>query len=255
MFFFKKLLGNALAPLPFCLLLLLLALALLCSKRFQTWGKGLLAVTIVLLYLVSVKPFSTPLLANIERTYPAITEAPANTSFVMVLGSGHDSDPALPLHEQASESAYYRFNHAFALLQQLPDAKLIVSGAHGSDPISHAEYNRRRALDWGVEADRIIQFDAPKDTVGEARAAKHIAGDQPLLLVTSASHMRRALALFHGQGVNAVPAPTRFLARPDVPMNYQDWIPRSNHLLLSERLIHEQLGLWWARLKGQNAAP
>jgi hypothetical protein len=56
----------------------------------------------------------------------------------------------------------------------------------------------------------IITLDSPKDTEEEAAAVKQAIGDAPFLLVTSASHLPRAMIFFESR-----PAPAARAGQPD----------------------------------------
>ena len=60
--------------------------------------------------------------------------------------------------------------------------------------------------------------------------------------------MPRAMALFQNAGMDPLPAPIEYMvtSRP----GYENWIPSSGSLHLSERAIYEYLGLLWFRLVG-----
>ncbi len=67
-----------------------------------------------------------------------------------------------------------------------------------------------RAL--GVPRSDIIVLSRPKDTEEEALAVKRAIGDAPFLLVTSASHLPRAMIFFRHAGLDPLPAPANQLA-------------------------------------------
>lgn len=125
--------------------------------------------------------------------------------------------------------------------------KLIFSGYGGDDPVSNARKNSQMAITLGVNPSDIILIETPKDTQEEAVAAKKIIGNQPLILVTSASHMVRASALFRKAGIVVVQAPTDFQIKASDSL----WqFPSSDGMGRSEAAFHEYLGLAWGKMKG-----
>ncbi|MEE1974343.1 ElyC/SanA/YdcF family protein, partial [Maribacter flavus] len=70
----------------------------------------------------------------------------------------------------------------------------------------------RVAESLGIPRSEIIVLDKPKDTEEEAEAVKQTIGDAPFLLVTSASHLPRAMIFFQHVGLNPLPAPANQLA-------------------------------------------
>ncbi len=81
---------------------------------------------------------------------------------------------------------------------------MIFTGAAAkTNPVSTAEAGARVAESLGVPRSDIIVLDRPKDTEEEALAVKHAIGDAPFLLVTSASHLPRAMIFFRHAGLGS----------------------------------------------------
>lgn len=80
----------------------------------------------------------------------------------------------------------------------------IKADLHGrrskTNTVSTAEVGARVAQSLGVPREQIITLDLPKDTEEEAAAVKQAIGDAPFLLVTSASHLPRAMIFFSRKG-------------------------------------------------------
>ena len=72
--------------------------------------------------------------------------------------------------------------------------------------------------------------------------------NEPFILVTSASHMTRALNFFKQEGLHPIPAPTNHLANGKY-LNYTDFFS-ATALKKSHIIWHEYLGLIWQKLKG-----
>jgi uncharacterized SAM-binding protein YcdF (DUF218 family) len=79
-----------------------------------------------------------------------------------------------------------------------------------------------------------------------------------VLLVTSALHMPRSLAIFKKQGITAIPAATDFhivedtltLAQTTWQGNLLSWVPQTENLHYLTRALKEYVGLLVYRLKG-----
>jgi uncharacterized SAM-binding protein YcdF (DUF218 family) len=92
-----------------------------------------------------------------------------------------------------------------------------------------------------------------RDTIDEVRALHATLGQERFVLVTSATHLPRAMAMFEKAGMNPIPAPTDYLnadESADVGRLFA-LIPRAGAAGTIERALHEYLGLFWARLRGQ----
>ena len=74
-------------------------------------------------------------------------------------------------------------------------------------------------------------------------------GMEQILLVTSAYHMRRSLALFEAQGLDVVPAPTDY-QRLVAPQLLPAWLPTVSNLYQSTDALHEIVGYWAYRWRG-----
>ena len=79
-------------------------------------------------------------------------------------------------------------------------------------------------------------------------AIERLIGNEPFVLVTSASHMPRALKLAQSRGLHALPAPTDHAARRLYWDRVTDYFPSADGLYRSERACYEYLGLAWNKL-------
>ena len=101
----------------------------------------------------------------------------------------------------------------------------------------------------GVPRERITLEARSNDTSDEAALLPPLVGKEPFLLVTSAAHMRRALALCRKQGLNPIAAATDF-ARASVEWTAGDLVPRAAGFLRADYALHEWIGYWWSGLRG-----
>ena len=71
------------------------------------------------------------------------------------------------------------------------------------------------------------------------------------MLVTSAVHMPRAMALFRRRGAQPIPAPTHHMTL-DVPgVACASSSPRPGALDEVDAGVHEYLGMVWSKLRGR----
>jgi uncharacterized SAM-binding protein YcdF (DUF218 family) len=161
----------------------------------------------------------------------------------VVLGSGYHPRNALPVTAALDSVGIVRLTEGLRLLRQLPGAQLILSGGpvRGEPPIARGYALAADAL--GVPAASMILIDEPPDTGAEIRAIHARVGDAPVLLVTSAAHMPRAMALCRREGLHAIAAPTGNLAAPSGRGGFWLPLPSGASLIKSETAFHEYLGL------------
>lgn len=255
LFTLKKVLGGMMLPLPLLLLLIALGIALLWFSRFQRTGKLCVSLGWLLLLLLSLQPVADSLLKPIEDKYPTWRDE-KRVQYVVVLGGGYTWNPNWAPSSNLINNSLTRLTEGIRLWYENPGSKLIFTGAAAkTNPVSTAEAGARVAESLGIPRSEIIVLDKPKDTEEEAAAVKEAIGDAPFLLVTSASHLPRAMIFFRRAGLTPLPAPANQLAI-ESPLNpWERAIPSPVWLMHSDRVGYETLGRIWQWLKGSSGDP
>jgi len=142
-----------------------------------------------------------------------------------------------------------RLTEGIAVYRQNAGSKLMLSGFKGRDQISNAEAMASVALEQGVPVSDIIMESEPKDTAEEAATWAGYLQAKRFALVTSASHMPRAVALFEYQGLKPIPAPTVFLSGGHHGFSWRSLFPSAGAINIVESAWHEYLGISWAKLQ------
>ncbi len=259
MFLLKKVVSRLFFPLPVCLEILLIGLILLWFSRRQKAGKVLISLGVMLLLLLSNASFSNLFLRPLEERYPPLLWAAGNgaprglenVEFIVVLGGSASPDPEIPLESQLDEVTLVRLLEGIRLLRQMPGRKIILSGGKVFASIPSAELMARLAKELGVDRNDILVESESRDTSDEARLISSMVGPKPFILVTSASHMPRAMALFRKMGMNPFPAPTDYQARHEKRASPEAFYPDPGGLLSATIATYEYLGLGWEKLTGQ----
>jgi uncharacterized SAM-binding protein YcdF (DUF218 family) len=88
-----------------------------------------------------------------------------------------------------------------------------------------------------------------RDTAEQARLLAPLLSRDPFILVTSANHLRRSVALFRAQGLDPIPQPAGYLGRGRGPYGLGRFFPNAYGLVRTERAWHEYLGLAWLWLR------
>ena len=244
---------------PFIWSLLLLAASLLVRRpRLRRWfGGAALAVLLV---------FSNPRLhfEVSKRWEPAprsIAEIEEPLPYAAVLG-GFARMHGYPLDRLHLNAVANRFAHAIELYEAGKVERLVfVSGARtASDPaLSEAELAARAAERFGVPSERIVALPKSRNTHENAEEfaafleAEGRSGAR-VLLVTSASHMRRAEACFRKQDVAFESFPTDHRSNRDPGRKHglvDSLLPSAATLAGWSELLHEWVGLAGYRLRGR----
>lgn len=243
----KSLAATLLMPLPVALLLVLVGACIVACGWRRTGFSGVFA-GFLLLFLAAWSPVAGRLLAPLEQAHAPVQEASAlsDIAAVVVLGGGWEPAADWPAGTRLGDSSMHRLMEGLRLLQQLPEATLVVSGASrrpGEEPVARGYAAAARAL--GVDAGRIVVLDTPTDTAQEAYAVREALGTEArFLLVTSASHMPRSVRHFERVGLRPVPSPAHYLTGRGGPHRLGYWVPSSEELRKTERAVYEFLGLW-----------
>lgn len=128
MFWVKKVVSQAIMPIPFILLLLLLSLLIWRKPRLAKWAiGGVFTLLLVLSSQLSVDYLVKPL----EAQYPINSTPFAGTCVVMVLGSAHSDIPGATAVQSLSTVALARLTEGLRQLKLGQDCTLVVSGWEG----------------------------------------------------------------------------------------------------------------------------
>jgi uncharacterized SAM-binding protein YcdF (DUF218 family) len=241
-----------LMPLPLGMLFILLGLLFVLLRLRKLAAAALLCSLAALLFFGYGLPARSRL-HDMERQHPPLQlaqlpdEQRQQIKFVVVLGSGHVSDPAVPETGQLGTASLYRLFEGIRLHRELPESWLVVSGgASQDDPVANAVVVGRTAQQLGVDGGRLVIEDRPRDTVEEARLLKPLLKDAPFILVTSAAHMGRAVKIFQNEGLHPLAAPTDFILKDRQRFSSGSLLPSSFNLELSEQVVYEWLGSLWS---------
>ncbi|MGM0449493.1 MAG: ElyC/SanA/YdcF family protein [Pseudomonadota bacterium] len=247
-----KLIAALLSPLPLVGLILLVAWVMRWLNRTRLAATATcLAVALFLVF--SVEPLARYLILPLENRYEAITQPEAfqNVRWILVLGSSASEDADAPPTTRLSGIASLRLAEGLRLQNALPESTLILSGGSVFGDAPSATVMSRAAIAMGADPDRLRIHPNPLNTRQEAEFMREAVGDAPFLLVTSASHMPRAMMLNRKADLNPIPAPTARRTSGNVVMSDPAfWLPSARALEISESAMHEYMGIAWAWLRG-----
>lgn len=259
--FLSKFLPILIYPLGLSCILVFMALFL---RRKQRWQLSLIVIALVVLWLGGNKWVSTGLARSLEWRYLPPEEIP-NAEVIVVLGGG--TEPAqYPRSAVEANSAVDRVLHAGRLYHQGKSPHILLSGGHISwlepgDSSPAAEMAELLVM-MGVPEDALWLEEESLNTYENAlNSAGMLAekGIDEILLVTSALHMPRAVALFEYQGLTVIPAPADFtvteagwenLFSGDIQKYFLYLFPNASSLSLTTNVMKEYLGMLFYKLRG-----
>jgi uncharacterized SAM-binding protein YcdF (DUF218 family) len=248
-----KILAALAFPLGSACVGVLVALAI-AAVGWRRTGTTLAVLAVAWLWLWSTRPAADAITAALaERHPPTAVAALPQADAIVVLGGGMAPRAGDRLHADLGEAAD-RVWHAARLWHAGRAARVLLSGGlvWGDGPQTEAEAMAAFLVDLGVPAAAIVIEGESRNTRGnavETAALLEAAGAGPVLLVTSATHMPRALATFRRAGVDAIPAATDY-RMPDAAPLLLALLPDAGALADSTAALKEFLGLWVYRWRG-----
>ncbi|MBT3822811.1 MAG: DUF218 domain-containing protein, partial [Nitrospinaceae bacterium] len=217
MFFLRKFVAATLFPASIIFGLLSMGLFFRFFTRRRMLGRIFLGCAALLFILTTQNTVGDALLLPLESKYPAVLDLEKTISklgegarprWIVVLGGGYNPDPALPLSSRLSSASLHRLTEGIRLQRRMRNVKLILSGGALYGGRSEAMGMHDMAMALGVEKGSLRTDDISWDTRAQAMNIKKLVGAERFFLVTSASHMPRAMALFRKEKMRPIPAPT-----------------------------------------------
>lgn len=233
--------------LPPCGPLLLGFLGLALLRGWPRVGRALVAIGLTVLLVLSLPVASDVLTLTVEEYPPLGAAQPVPVGAIVVLAGGIRRNAADPAGAALLPESLERLAGGAALARRtgLP---LVLSG--GSVEPGPAEADVMQATlkrDFGLEA-RFLERRSrtTRENARETAALLAAVWIKNVVLVTSANHMRRAVAEFEAAGVTVVPAPVG--ATLTVGRGLTAWLPRASALERSCSALYEIAGSLVARL-------
>ncbi len=259
--FISKVLQTLIFPVGISCLLILCGLVLVVLYRQRSWRQGfgifLLFCGLVVFWASSVAPTATWLTTTLERDYPPrpIAETPRADVGIVLGGAMGGAAPPRILPDLGS--AADRIWLAARLYHHGTVPRLLVVG--GNTPWTpkaapEAELIRDLLIEWGVPGADITVETGSQNTWQNAlgaRAAMALSGDRTALLITSGTHMARAMATFRKAGVDVTPATAEVQVTSGGQFTVLHLLPNAGALNATTVAIKEHVGLLVYRLMGR----
>ena len=215
MFFVSKIFSTLIQPLTWAAVLLLLAVWWVPQRPVAALWSFLSAITLTA--LVGWMPLPNAVLRSLESQYFVPTGSLDAYVGVVVLGGDID----VPRRAQDRRSFVLsggapRMATSVDLSRQYPHLRLLFSGGQSDiidRGISVADAAREYYISMGVPPESVLYERAARTTYENAVLSAEVPGvdkTQPWLLVTSAWHMPRSMALFRAAGWNITPYPVDY---------------------------------------------
>ena len=252
----SKLLNLLAQPLHLVLLLMLASLWL--GRRRPRAARRVLLAATLLLVLLGARPLPDALLGWLEAQTPEPAPDADLRSYagLVVLGGAMEPGRISAQHTQPLlNGSAERMTMAYALWRRNPALQIVFTGGEGewlgSGP-SEAARAEGFFASMGVPAAKLTLESRSQNTYENARFTRELPGldaQKPWLLVTSAWHMPRALAVFQKAGWNVQPYPVDYRGGANTPWSQYSLRESVDQW---ETGLHELIGIAVYRLLGRS---
>ena len=265
MFFLSKFIPLLLYPVGFVSLLLLLLILADLVKRSWTIRSSILLCGFLFIYLSGNFYFAHWISHSLEVQHGPIQENPQADAIVILGGALHPNLP--PRQNVEVGEAGDRLFHGAYLYHKEYAPLIVTSGGWVSLYWDPGEY-RSEAAEMksvlqllGVPEGAILVEPNSQNTKENAEFTADLLADlsiNKIVLITTARHMPRAVAVFEKQGFEVVPAPTDYFVtgEPDVAngnlwknLTLLNLVPQAKFVDVTTKSMKEYVGIvyYWMR--------
>jgi len=244
-------------PVGLTIVLLVLGTVAIFFQR-RKLGLWLLISSGLTLYFFSAGPVPGFLVRSLEKQYLPQTAFPPATAIVLLSGGEGPKTP--PRLYDEINAAGDRILYAARLARQRAAPRLIITGGN-IDFFRKIEGSQAQAASrlctelLGVDSSCILLENRARTTWENGFYTKKMLDSLKLpltvILVTSAIHMPRSVAIFRKLGMTVYPAPTDFLADDSSQFNIISLFPTSGTLDNSSNALHELYGIVAYKILGR----
>lgn len=258
MFFsLSKILGFFAYPSNVLIAIGLLGLVLLLT-RFTRLASWLIVTSLVLIAVAGLSPLGNALILPLEQRFPPWDASRGPPDGIVLLGGMISPDVSAARGAVALNEAAERITVTAELARRYPNARIVLTGGSNAlifDEGIEAVFAVRQLEALGVAHDRIAAEEQARNTIENAVFSRLVANPKPgerWLLVTSAYHMPRAMAVFRAAGFPVEAYPVDWRTRGPIDM-VRPFASLGDGLRRTDTAVHEWAGLLAYRLTGKTA--
>lgn len=214
-FYLSKILWTLVAPATVLFLLLVAGTALLYT-RFKRAGRALVVACVAGFFVFGILPAGTIMLRVLEDRFPQPPDDMPAPAGIIVLGGGVNELITRFRGPVELTHSGDRLTEGAMLTLRFPDAKLVFTGGSAAllgSPYREAHAARQFFRGLGLPAERLLFEENARNTFENAVFTRDLVNPKPgetWLLVTSASHMPRAVGIFRKAGFDVTPYPVDY---------------------------------------------
>jgi uncharacterized SAM-binding protein YcdF (DUF218 family) len=259
MFFtLSKILGFFATPSNLLISIGVAGLVLLCT-RFTRLASWLIVTSLVLLALAGLSPLGNAMILPLEQRFAPWDSSHGAPDGIVLLGGMITPEVSAARDTVALNEAAERITATAELARRYPHARIVMTGGSGAlifDEGIEAIFAVRQLEALGVAHDRITAEEQSRNTFENAVFSRRVANPKPgerWLLVTSASHMPRAMGVFRAVGFDVEAYPVDWRTRGPADMT-RPFASLSEGLQRTDTAAHEWVGLLAYWMTGKTSA-
>lgn len=193
-------------------LMLLSALILLFRNRYIL-AKIIFFLSLTAILLITLIPIGDLLLAPLEKRFPVQKKIPSDIDGIMALAGAENIYHSFIWNQTELNASSERLIAFMQLIKQYPDLEHMFVGGTGS--LTRQEYKsttiaKKLFEEFGINTRNMLFEHDSKNTYENAVYSYNLAKpkeEEKWLLITSASHMPRAVGVFRKAGWNVIAYP------------------------------------------------
>ena len=253
-FYLSKILWLILNPFNIFIFITLLSIFLYFIK-LRRLSLIIFLINFVFIALISFLPIGSYLIYNIEKEYHSSIKPPEKVDGILILGGATNPLFFNEYNQISLNGSAERLVESVMIIKKFDKAKVIFSGGSGvvnRPDLGHSKVAKLFYKKMGIETEKIIFEDDSRNTYENIIYSKKIANpkiNENWLLITSASHMKRALLIADKNNWKFIPYAVDFKNIKDFKL-----IPNLNlltNLNTFHQGSHEWLGLFAYYLMGR----
>jgi uncharacterized SAM-binding protein YcdF (DUF218 family) len=254
-FLLSKIIGFFALPSNLLIVIGLVGILLLLT-RFTRLASWLVVTSLVLIAIAGLSPLGNALIVPLEDRFPPWDPSRGAPTGIVVLGGAITPEVSVAHDTVALNEAAERITATAELARRYPEARIIYSGGNSAVLFGEgveADIAVRQFEALGIAHDRITAEEQSRNTIENAVFSRLLANPQPgerWLLVTSAYHMPRAIAVFRAASfpVEAYPVDWRTRGPADALRPFGSL---GDGLRRTDTAVREWVGLVIYRLTGK----
>jgi uncharacterized SAM-binding protein YcdF (DUF218 family) len=208
------------------LLALLVFGAVLLWLPWRRAGRRVITATVFVMCLIAALPIGHVLITALENRFPTLHSVEQPIDGIIVLGGAFNALITEQRGQLTIGDPSERLTEFVALGRRFPAARMVFTGGAGSllrPDLKEAALAYRFLADMGFDAARVIHESESRSTFENAAFSYNLvrpAKGERWLLVTSASHMPRAVGCFRKLGWEVIAYPVDYRTTGKVRL---DW--------------------------------